>query len=293
MSLATTPVVPLPATTGDGTHPGALRVRRGRGAPRAAVVALAVLLLVSLALALVPVLAPHGESERIGAPFQHVLSTGLLGTDSQGRDLLSRVLFGMRASWFGAMAVIAIGVVVGGLVGLLAGFAGGIVDTVLMRLTDAALALPATLVALMAVAALGPSLRHTLIAVGVTWWPWYARIVRGQVQVVRRQPHVDAARLGGLPGWRVAVLHVLPGTLGPVVVAASLDVGAVILVLSGLSFLGLGSPPPAAELGGMSAQGLTYLFNAPWVALTPAVAIFALSVLANFAGDGLREMFSS
>jgi peptide/nickel transport system permease protein len=159
-----------------------------------------------------------------------------------------------------------------------------------MRLTDAALALPGPLVALAVVAATGPGLRNTLLAVAATWWPWYARIVRGQVFSLVRRPHVEAARLGGIGRTRVAVVHVLPGTVGPVVVAASLDISVVILVISGLSFLGLGAPAPAAELGAMTARGLTFLFNAPWIAIAPGTALFLLGMISNFAGDATRDL---
>lgn len=253
-------------------------------------VALVAIVLLTLLLAVVPWLAPHGARDIVDRPFTPPNASVWLGTDSQGRDLFSRVLFGLRTSWFGAFAVIIFGVAVGGLIGLVAGISGGWLDTVLMRFTDAALALPGTLVALMVVAALGPGLRNTLLAVAVTWWPWYARIVRGQTRAVMQLPHVDAARLGGFSPVRRAIVHVLPGSIGPVVVAASLDVGSVMLVLAGLSFIGLGSPAPAAEIGSMAAGGLAYLFNAPWVALAPAVALFVVSMLANYAGDGLQEL---
>ncbi len=245
---------------------------------------------VTLLLIVAPWLLGPGETDIIGAPFERVLSGRLLGTDDQGRDLFARTVLGMRTSWFAALAVIGIGVLVGSLIGLIAGFAGGRVDSVLMRLTDAALALPGPLVALAVVAAVGPGLRNTLLAVAATWWPWYARIIRGQVHALVQRPHVESARMGGISRTRVALVHVLPGTVGPVVVAASLDIGALILVLAGLSFLGLGSPAPAAELGAMTARGLTYLFNAPWVALAPAAALFVLAVLANFAGDATRDL---
>jgi peptide/nickel transport system permease protein len=248
------------------------------------------LVAVTLGLALAPLLLGAGEREVVGEPFTSPLDGHLLGTDAQGRDMLARLVLGLRTSWLAALAVIGIGVVVGAAVGLLAGFAGGWVDAVLMRVTDAALAVPGPLVALAVAAALGAGLRNTLLAVAATWWPWYARIVRGQVVALVARPHVEAARLGDLGRVRTAVVHVLPGTVGPVVVAASLDVGAVMLVLAGLSFLGLGSPPPAAELGAMTAQGMTYLFNAPWVAVVPAAGLFALAVLANLAGDGLRDL---
>lgn len=253
-------------------------------------VALVAVVVLTLLLLVVPPLLPHTARDIVGDPFVAPGGRFWLGTDSQGRDVFSRVLLGLRTSWFGAFAVILLGALVGGVIGLVAGISGGLVDTVLMRLTDAALALPGTLVALMVVAALGPSLRNTLLAVAVTWWPWYARIVRGQTRTVMQLPHVDAARLGGLSPVRRALVHVLPGSLGPVLVAASLDVGSVLLVLAGLSFIGLGSPAPAAEIGSMSANGLTYLFNAPWIALAPALALFAVAVLANFAGDGLQEL---
>ncbi len=239
-----------------------------------------------------PLLVGAGERTVVGDPFESPFGAHLLGTDSQGRDLLARLTFGLRTSWLAALAVIAIGVVLGSIVGLVAGFAGGIVDAVLMRLTDATLAVPSTLVALAAAAALGAGLRNTLLAVAATWWPWYARIVRGQVVSLMTRPHVEAARLGGLGRTRTALVHVLPGTVGPVIVAASLDVGNVMLVLAGLSFLGLGSPPPAAELGAMTASGTTYLFNAPWVSLVPGAGLFVLAALANLAGDGLRDLVS-
>lgn len=262
--------------------------RRQVGIPeRVALIAVAV---ITLALPFAPLFAPYSETAVAGAPFVAPGAEHLFGTDSQGRDVLSRVLIGLGASWFGALAVIAFGVALGSLVGLAAGFSGGFLDTVLMRLTDAALALPATLVALVVVASLGPSLQNTLIAVAVTWWPWYARIVRGQTRAIVGMPHVDAARLGGFSRVRIALVHVLPGSIGTVLIAASLDVGAVLLVLATLSFIGLGSPSPAAEIGSMTADGLTFLLTAPWIALAPALALFVLALLANFAGDGLREL---
>ncbi|WEO75801.1 ABC transporter permease [Cryobacterium sp. SO2] len=253
-------------------------------------VALVLIIVLTLVLVVAQWITPHGAKDIVGTPLTAPDGDFLLGTDSQGRDVFSRVLLGLQASWFGALGVIVFGVLVGGTIGLIAGMLGGIIDTVLMRLTDAALALPGTLVALMVVAALGPSLQNTLIAVAVTWWPWYARIVRGQTRTVMSLPHADAARLGGFSRTRMALVHVLPGSIGPILVAASLDVGSVLLVLAGLSFIGLGSASPAAEIGSMSADGLTFIFNAPWIALAPAVALFIVALLANFAGDALREL---
>ncbi|MHB8532544.1 MAG: ABC transporter permease, partial [Solirubrobacteraceae bacterium] len=173
---------------------------------------------------------------------------------------------------------------------LVAGIACGIVDSILMRLTDLFLALPGPLLVLAIVGALGPSLEHTLIGVAIVWWPWYARVVRGQARATMALPHVEAARLAGLSRLRVAFVHVLPSAFGPVIVTASLDVGNVILLLASLSFLGLGSPDPASELGSMTARGLTYLFTNWNVAVLPAAAVFVLVFVANFAGDAIRDL---
>jgi peptide/nickel transport system permease protein len=208
-----------------------------------------------------------------------------MGIDEQGRDVFSRVLFGMRTSWFAAFEVIASGVVIGGLIGLVAGMSGGWIDNLLMRITDVFLALPGPLLVLAVVSALGPSLPHTLVAVGVVWWPFYARIVRGEVRSIASRSHVEAARMGG-----VAFRHVVPGTFGAVLVTASLDIGALLLTLAGLSFLGLGSPAPAPELGAMTSRGLAYLFDAWWVPVFPALGVFLLAFIGNVAGDGVRDL---
>jgi peptide/nickel transport system permease protein len=196
----------------------------------------------------------------------------------------------MRMSLTSALLVIASGVVLGGMIGLVAGMAGGLLDAALMRLTDLFLALPGPLLVLAIVAALGRSLEHTLIGVAVVWWPWYARVVRGQVRATVGMAHVETARLVGLGRVRIALRHVLPHAFGPVIVTASLDIGNVILLLASLSFLGLGSPDPASELGAMTARGLTYLLTNWWVAVIPAAAVFLLTFIANFAGDGVRDL---
>jgi peptide/nickel transport system permease protein len=214
----------------------------------------------------------------------------LLGTDEVGRDIFSRVLFGLRTSWFAALAVITSGVLIGGLIGLVAGAAGGWVDDVLMRITDVFLALPSPILAIAVVAALGPSLRHTLIAVAIVWWPFYSRIVRGEVKALAARPHVEAARLAGAGPVRLAVRHLLPGAIPATMVTASLDVGNLVITLAGLSFLGLGAPAPAPELGAMAARGLTYLLQEWWVPVMPGLAVMFLALLANLAGDGLRDL---
>lgn len=252
---------------------------------------LAVLAITTLGALAVPLLAPHSPTLPVTAgPLLKPSAAHLLGTDDLSRDIFSRVLYGIRSSWFSAIAVIASGVVIGGVIGLLAGFRGGWIDTVLMRLTDLFLALPGPILAIAIVAALGPSLPHTLLAVGIVWWPWYARIVRGEVRALMVRPHIDAARLAGTGKLRLALRHALPGAVPAVLVTASLDVGNLILTLAGLAFIGLGAPPPAPELGSMVAQGLPYFFGQPWVCLAPAVAIFVLAFAANLAGDGVRDL---
>jgi peptide/nickel transport system permease protein len=223
-------------------------------------VAAASLFLVVTAVALAaPLLAPHSPLTPVGIPETSPTHGGfLLGSDSVGRDLLSRVLYGIRASWFAALGVVALGVLIGGLLGLVAGTLGGWVDNILMRITDGFLALPAPIVAIAVVAALGPSLAHTLIAVSIVWWPFYARIVRGEVRTL----------------------------------AARLDIGNLVLTLAGLSFLGLGQSAPAPELGADTARNLSYLLYDWWIPVMPGIAVALLALAANIAGDGIRNLIS-
>jgi peptide/nickel transport system permease protein len=253
-------------------------------------VALVGFVLITLALLVVPLFIPHATTRAVATPLQHPSGSYPLGIDEQGRDVLSRVLAGMRTSWFSGFGVIGSGIAIGGLIGLLAGMAGGWVDGLLMRITDVFLALPGPLLVLAVVSALGASLLHTLLAVMVVWWPFYARIVRSEVRAIMTRQHVEAARMGGAGWFRVARRHVIPGAYGSVLVTASLDVSALLITLSGLSFLGLGSPPPAPELGSMSARGMTYLFTGWWIPVFPAVAVFVLAFVANLAGDAVRDL---
>jgi peptide/nickel transport system permease protein len=242
---------------------------------------------------LAPVLAPHPPTSAVGPPLTAPGGEFWFGTDQIGHDIFSRVLFGMRTSLIGGVLVILSGVLIGGLIGLVAGAAGGWTDSVLMRITDVFLALPAPLLAIAVVAAIGPGFRNTLIAVAIVWWPWYARIVRGEVTALRNRPQTEAAKLSGIPRRRVWFRHLLPGSLPAVLVLASLDVGGLILVLAGLSFLGLGAPAPAPELGAMSAQGLRFLLTSWWIPVVPAIAVGILAFVSNLAGDGLRDLMGS
>ena len=206
----------------------------------------------------VPLLAPHDPLMPVGMPLQAPGQNGfLLGTDSVGRDILSRVLYGVRSSWFAALVVVAIGLLVGGLVGLIAGATGGWVDTVLMRITDGFLALPAPVLAIAVVAALGPGFVHTLIAVSIVWWPFYARMVRGEVPTggptTRRGGELAGVSPSGSPG--VTCCPVRCPTAGH----RQPRHRHLILTLAALSFLGLGQSAPAPELGADAARNLSYL----------------------------------
>jgi peptide/nickel transport system permease protein len=235
------------------------------------------------------VLAPYDPLVPAGKAMVAPSAENWLGTDTVGRDVLSRVLVGMSTSWWGALAVVASGVVIGGLIGLIAGATGGIVDATLMRITDVFLSLPGPILAIAVVAAMGPSYVHTLIGVAIVWWPLYARIVRAEIRKLRASPHMEAARIAGAGRRRQLTRHLLPGAIPVTIVTASLDISALVLLLSGLSFLGLGAPQPAPELGAMSAQGLTHIFSAWWIPIFPAIAVGLIAIVSNFAGDALRD----
>jgi len=254
---------------------------------RAALVAVGLLF---FAVVFGPALAPHSPTVPAGPDLASPSFHFLMGTDEVGRDIFSRCLYGLRSTWWSAVVVILSGVLIGSLVGVVAGMSNSAVDGFLMRVTDVFLALPAPILAIAVVSALGPSLRHTLIALAIVWWPLYARIVRGEVRALVSRPFYESAKLSGLSGARRALRHLLPGTLPPLIIAASLDVGLLVLTLAGLSFLGLGAPQPAPELGSMVAQGLPYLLNDWWVPVMPAIVVFILAFVSNFAGDALRDL---
>jgi peptide/nickel transport system permease protein len=267
-----------------------LRALTGRAAIGDRIAIGGLLSLIAVAL-LAPVLAPHDPIQPAGIPF---LSPGhggfLFGTDEVGQDILSRVLFGLRSSLEAAGGVIASGVLIGGTIGLVAGAAGGWLDDLLMRITDVFLALPGPVLAIAVVASLGPSFLHTLIGVSIVWWPFYARIVRAEVRSLAVRPHLEAAKLAGVGPARLAWRHLLPGAVPALLVTASLDVGNLIVTLASLSFLGLGAPAPAPELGAMAARGLQYLLQEWWVPVMPALAVFLVALVANLAGDGVRDL---
>lgn len=263
------------------------------GGVLSAYVALGLVAALTVVVVAAPLIAPDNPIQPTGAIYLPPGSPGhLLGTDAIGRDIFSRVILGARTSWLISLAVVALGLAFGAVVGTIAGAAGGIVDAVLMRVTDMFLALPAVLVAIAVAAALGPGLLHTFWAISVVWWPYYARIVRGEVRALAARPHVEAARMAGVGRLRVMGRHLLPGVFPTAIVSASLDVGNVVLTLASLSFLGLGQPAPAPELGADTANGLSSLLSYYWIPVMPGLAITVLSLIANLGGDGVRTLIT-
>ena len=270
--------------------PGKLRSRTAQ-AGTGETVALVLLALLVLAALAGPLLSPYRAIIPSGAAYLPPLSPGhLLGTDNLGLDIGTRVLAGTRVSLLAAVVVTGVAALAGLAIGTLAGIAGGVLDAVLMRITDLFLALPATIVAMAVAAGLGPGLRSSMNGIAVVWWPLYARLVRGEVRRVAGSPHVEAARISGTRGPRLVVRHVLPSVLPTVAVTASLDIGGVIGTVAALSFVGLGTPAPAPELGLMAAAGLQYMVNSWWIPVVPGAVVGLLSLLFNYAGDGLRSV---
>ena len=239
---------------------------------------------------LAPLLAPHDPTLPVGVPLSPPGSDqAVLGTDQVGRDVLSRVMHGVSVSWLSALALVVVITVVGSVVGAVAGYVGGWTDQVLTAIVDFFITLPAAILAIVVAAVLGPSLFNALLAVALLGWPYYARLVRAEVRALATRPHVEAARLAGNGRWRVLFRHVLPGAWPIVLITMTLDLGGIVSLLAGLSFLGLGRPAPAPELGAMAAQGLPYLLTQWWIPIIPAIAVTVLTLAANLCGDSMRS----
>jgi peptide/nickel transport system permease protein len=251
----------------------------------------AVLLIFILAAALAPLLTPIDPlAQDVMNGLKPPSGEYLFGTDKLGRDLFSRLLYGARISLFVGFAVVVLSTLIGGSFGLVAGYWGGWADELLMRVTDIFFAFPGLILAMAIAAALGPSLENALIAIVAVTWPIYARLVRGQVLTLKRREFVEAARALGIRQWRILLLHILPNSLAPILVQASFDLGAAILSVAGLSFIGFGAQPPIPEWGVMISEGRNYIATQWWLATFPAIAILLVVAGFNLLGDGLRDL---
>ena len=255
-----------------------------------AALGLAMVSVILLGSLLAPILTPYGP---IIIDIKHKLEAPSvlhpLGTDFFGRDVLSRILYGGRNTLSIGVLVIGLAFIAGVPIGLLAGFVGGALDAILMRVVDAMLSFPALVLAIALAAALGPSLTNAMLAVALTLTPQFARVARGQALSVRAMPYIEAATCVGVSGFRALFYHVLPNSIGPLVVQATLSVGSAILQTASLGFLGLGAQPPMPEWGADVAANSQFLRESPWVAIFPGLAIL-LSVLAlNLFGDALVD----
>ncbi|MBU2515244.1 ABC transporter permease [bacterium] len=211
------------------------------------------------------------------------------GTDSLGRDVLSRVIVGSKLSIFAGLLTVILAALVGSIYGGIAGYIGGVVDDVMMRLAEMVLAFPALILAMTIGAVLGASLYHTLFALVIVAWPTYARIMRSVVIIIKENDYIEAAQAVGASNFRILTREIFPNAIGSVLIVATLDIGNQILFFSTLSFLGLGSPPPDPEWGSMISAGMKN-FNSWWICTFPGLAILSMAIGANFVGDGMRDM---
>ncbi|MDX0481916.1 ABC transporter permease subunit [Sinorhizobium medicae] len=255
------------------------------------VIGATLLLVIVLSVLLSPWLAQHSPtqivmSDRLSPPS----SDHLMGTDRFGRDIFARVLHGGRTSLLVGVCVVFLALIIGGPIGLAAGYFGGKADLIMMRFSDVFLAFPPLLLPIAITAALGPGLWNAMIALAVSWFPWYARILRAASMTVRRELYVSAAQNMGVGHLRILIRHVVPNSLTPVIVQASMDFGFAILAAASLSFVGLGARAPAVEWGLMAADSRTDFLGHWWTALFPGLAIFVTVLAVNLIGDGLRDL---
>lgn len=279
------------------TNPAAslsLAAKRLRGNPTTMIgVAFALVLIVCLIFA--EWLAPYPGDASGAINFESMnqppSSSHWFGTDEIGRDILSRVIFGARYSMIMAVAVMVIAILVGVPLGLIAGFWGGRVNAAIMRVTEVFLAVPSILIAMVTAAILGPSLVNATIAISFGWWPWFTRLAQGEAIRVRSEPFITAALGTGMSRMRVTFTEVLPNCVSPIIVKASTDMGAVILMGASLGFLGLGAQPPTPDWGTMVAEGRVYLPTMWWQTTFPGLAVLFAVLGFSFIGDGLRDYF--
>jgi peptide/nickel transport system permease protein len=284
---------PVPVPTSVAV-PRGQALRRGLAAnPLLFAGGMVALLMVALAV-LAPLLAPlPADAGTATHPYEVLRPPSELhwfGTDNVGRDIASRVIFGARVSPLIAVFVLAIACVVGIPLGVAAGYFGGWLDEAIMRVTDIFLAFPPLLLALALAALLPANITSVTIAIAVTWWPWYTRLIRGQAASVAGRAYVESCRSLGIAQWRIIFRHILPNSVTPLIIQVSLDVGGVILTASALSFLGLGAQDPTPDWGLMVSQGQAYFTSNWWVVTFPGLAILLTAFAFNLLGDGLRDL---
>jgi peptide/nickel transport system permease protein len=269
-----------------------LRVLRHDGL---AAIGLGIVLLVTLLAIAGPWLAPFPE-QGAGAASVATLKlppsgTHWMGTDELGRDILSRIIFGAQPALTISALVVLVAMLIGIPLGAIAGYRGGWIDQVLMRVTEIFQAFPPLLLAMVTVAILGPSLTNAGLALAICWWPWYARLVRAEARALRDRPYVEAARAIGVPTWKILPRHILRNCMTPVLVQATVDVGSVVLAAGSLAFIGLGAQRPEPDWGLMVAEGRGMIFNEWWISTFPGLAIFVTVLGFNLIGDALRDFF--
>lgn len=257
---------------------------------RIGAVGVAIVVLFLLVAAFAPLLTIHDPvaqdlTQRVAAPS----ADHWFGTDALGRDIFSRVIAGARISLLLGITVVVVGAVIGTLLGVVGGYFGGRVDEIIMRAADLFLAFPKLVLAMAVAAALGPSVTNTIIAVSITWWPEFARLSRSTALATSKTAYVEAAQVLGVPRRRIIRTHIVPPTIGPVVVKAAMDIGFAIVYIAGLSFLGLGVPPPAPEWGVMVSAGIDYITRGWWIAAAPGAAILIAALGFNLIGEALRD----
>ena len=257
-----------------------------------AMVGVGILIALMLLAAAAPLLSPHDPFvQDLGNRLAPLGTEGhILGTDSLGRDILSRLIYGARITLYIVALVALIAPVVGLLVGTVSGYVGGWVDIVLMRITDIFLAFPRLVLALAFVAALGAGIENAVIAISLTAWPPYARIARAETLTIRSSDYISAIQLQGAGGFRIITKHIWPLCISSLIVRVTLDMAGIILAAAGLGFLGLGAQPPSPEWGAMISEGRRFILDHWWVATMPGLAIFTVSLAFNLLGDGLRDV---
>ena len=275
---------------GPEISPRTLMMRRFRQEKIAVLGMVAIIIFVLLAV-LAPVLAPYDPlAQNIQESLASPSPTHWFGADKLGRDVYSRMLYGARISLGVGLGVVTMASLVGTIIGMTAGYVGGWWDEAIMRVTDIFFAFPSLILAMAIAGALGPSLRNALIAVAVVTWPVYARLMRGQVMILRQREFVEAARATGAGHGLILRRHLFPNTLSPLLVQISFDMGTTILAVAGLSFIGFGAQPPTPEWGVMISEGRNFITTHWWLTFFPAMAMLFAVAGFNLVGDGLRDV---